>query len=276
MNRIITFINYFCRNVLQEAGFPPKLLTDDSSDGSSSGSTFVRIGGINFGGEIKVQIRSRPLDQKLCEDFVFDLQMLDDFSRRVNEVATKEVSKEKGGRKGCTTEELYDIIEKYFRKKTQKIIKETAMDIINSKISPNTDSHTIINAKRTFVGVKDNVSDYAKKVRERTSNQMEQAVSRKMENWNIDASLLNAIKRRRKNSSSDEEDGDIANEALYEMVSKIGAKMEEKVQTHKENFKIPGTSTILSMSEKNPSDEVHDAVSKSSDDDYVDISFADW
>lgn len=271
LNILLTKTNW---NVLQDAGFPPKLLIDDSSDETSSGSTFVRFGGIKFGGEVKLQIRSRPLDQKLCEDIVFDLQMLDDFSRKVNEVATKDVSsKEKGGRKGCTTEELYDIIEKYFRKKTQKIVKETAMDIINSKLSSNTDSQTVRNAKRTFIGVKDNVSIYARKVRDKTSNQMEQVVSQKLENWNLDASLLDAIKRRKKDSSRDEGEEDIANDAMYEIVSKIGAKMEEKVQTHKDNFKIPGTST---KSGQKPSDEVYETDKRNTDDHHVDISFADW
>ncbi|OEU11334.1 hypothetical protein FRACYDRAFT_245644 [Fragilariopsis cylindrus CCMP1102] len=79
---LIEFVNLILSknnwSELSEIGFPPQLYDEDEIVDSSSeaASAFVRIGGIVVKGQIRLKLRSRPLDKDLCEDIVFDFDNL--------------------------------------------------------------------------------------------------------------------------------------------------------------------------------------------------------
>jgi hypothetical protein len=176
--------------MLQKYGFPPKLYNSTYSEDVTDKSTFLRIGSIDLGSEVKLRIKSRPLQQNLCQDLVLDLKMLKDLNEDIH-AATEEMS---DGRRGCTTEKLYKIIELHFAKKLKSILKATAFDVLRGQVSPDTESQTIRHARNAFVGTKDNVAKYVNDAKETTIGQVEKKLSRKLEEWGFDSSTVDLMK----------------------------------------------------------------------------------
>lgn len=146
---LLTLRNPNFRSELSDIGFPPQLYDEDEIvDSSSAVSTFVRIGGIGVKGQIRLKLRSRPLDKDLCDDIVFDFDNLKTLSHQIS--AASNAAQEKTGRRGCTTEELYDIIQSYFKRQIHQRVKSSAVDTAMGAFTPERGGKTIRDAKKRF------------------------------------------------------------------------------------------------------------------------------
>jgi len=109
-------------------------------------------------GEIRLKIRSRALDKNLVEDIVFDLENVRAMNRQI--LAASKRSEQETGRRGCTTEELYDIIQSYFNYQIQQLVKTTAADLAFSALNRK-DGRTVNDAKKFISGARDIAMKYA-------------------------------------------------------------------------------------------------------------------
>ena len=156
------------RNELSDIGFPPQLYDEDDT---TAGQTFVRVGGIAVKGEIRLKLRSRPLDKNLYDDIVFDLGNLRDLSKQIS--AVSKVAYEKTGRRGCTTEEVYDIIQSYFNRQIHQMVKSTAIDIALGVFNPEDKGKTVKDAKKILSIGRDVAMKYAKDVEKKADEQID-------------------------------------------------------------------------------------------------------
>ena len=126
LNVLLTKNNW---DELQELGFPPVFISDDTSSTSTTSSaadtSFIRIGRLNAGGEVRLKLKSRTLSMELCDDVVLDLDKLSELNRQI---INKANAAKRTGRVGCTTEELYDIIQSYVNDKIKALVKSILKD----------------------------------------------------------------------------------------------------------------------------------------------------
>jgi len=169
---LIEFINLILSknnwNELSDIGFPPQLYDEDDITG---GQTFVRVGGIAMKGEIRLKLRSRPLDKDIHEDIVFDFGNLRDLSKQIS--AVSKVAYEKTGRRGCTTEELYDIIQSYFNRQIHQLVKSTALDIALGVLKPENGGKTAKDAKKILSIGRDVAMRYAKDIEKKADEHVD-------------------------------------------------------------------------------------------------------
>ena len=156
------------RNELSDIGFPPQLYDEDDT---TAGQTFVRVGGIAVKGEIRLKLRSRPLDKNLYDDIVFDLGNLRDLSKLIS--AVSKLAYEKTGRRGCTTEEVYDIIQSYFNRQIHQMVKSTAIYIALGAFNPEDKGKTVKDAKKILSIGRDVAMKYAKDVEKKADEQID-------------------------------------------------------------------------------------------------------
>ena len=202
---LITFLLTFIlrqskfRSELSDIGFPPQLYDEDEIVDSSSeaASTFVRIGGIEVKGQIRLKLRSRPLDKDLCEDIVFDFDNLKTLSHQIS--AASKAAQKKTGRRGCTTEELYDIIQSYFNQQIQQRVKSSAVDTAMGALKPESGGKTIRDAKKFFSKGKDVAMKYANDIGQKA----EEHVDDNINNLGLSRSDLNLTARGILNASRD-------------------------------------------------------------------------
>ena len=139
-------------------GFPPKLVFDPNAEESPNDSdqtlsSFVRIGSLDVEGNIRVKVISRALDGKeICPDFVFELNKLHDLTDRIKYASEEE--RRRTGRKGISTEELYNIIDEFFKHVLRKVLKSTAKDFARGAFDPKYgNSKTVEETKRAFMSL---------------------------------------------------------------------------------------------------------------------------
>ena len=187
------------RSELSDIGFPPQLYEEDEIVDSSSeaASTFVRIGGIGVKGQIRLKLRSRPLDKDLCEDIVFDFDNLKTLSNQIS--AASKAAQKKTGRRGCTTEELYDIIQSYFNQQIQQRVKSSAVDTAMGALKPESGGKTIRDAKKFFSKGRDVAMKYANDIGQKA----EEHVDDNINNLGLSRSDLNLVARGILNASRD-------------------------------------------------------------------------
>ena len=199
---LLTFIlrNPKFRSELSDIGFPPQLYDDEDEivdSSSEAASTFVRIGGIEVKGQIRLKLRSRPLDKDLCEDIVFDFDNLKTLSHQIS--AASKAAQKKTGRRGCTTEELYDIIQSYFNQQIQQRVKSSAVDTAMGALKPESGGKTIRDAKKLFSKGRDVAMKYANDIGQKA----EEHVDDNINNLGLSRSDLNLTARGILNASRD-------------------------------------------------------------------------
>mmetsp|Transcript_42572 Transcript_42572/g.43138 ORF Transcript_42572/g.43138 Transcript_42572/m.43138 type:complete len:387 (-) Transcript_42572:329-1489(-) len=199
---LIEFVNLILSknnwSELSDIGFPPQLYDEDETvDSSSEASTFVRIGGIGVKGQIRIKLRSRPLDKDLCDDIVFDFDNLKTLSNQIS-AASKAAQKETG-RRGCTTEELYNIIQSYFNRQIHQKIKSSAVDIAMGVYKPESGGKTIRDAKKLFSIGRDVAMKYANDIGQKADEHVDDNIN----NLGISRSDLNLMARGILNASRD-------------------------------------------------------------------------
>ncbi len=179
---------YKIRNELQDVGFPPKFYYNslesgegtsyshsDKKSSSSSLSPYVTIGSIDFSGKMVIKVRSRVLDKELIKDVELDLDYLDSINERIRDAAEK--SKSLTNRRGCTTDELYSIIQKYFNELLRKVLRSTTANLAFAAFSGNDRKsgfdQSSIKAKKALSGAKEILTNYAKSVSDKTTKEIE-------------------------------------------------------------------------------------------------------
>ncbi|GFH44321.1 hypothetical protein CTEN210_00795 [Chaetoceros tenuissimus] len=120
LNLILTKNNW---HELQEMGFPPVLSDDTTTSSTTTDTSFIRIGSFDAVGEVRLKLKSRPLSKELCEDVVLDLDKLSELNRKI-----VKKSNAANGRVGCTTEELYEILQSYIEDKIKALVKSILRD----------------------------------------------------------------------------------------------------------------------------------------------------
>lgn len=140
----MSFVSFICRNELADIGFPPELY--DSTDTSAS-STFIRIGSIQTTGQVRLKIRSRPLDKDMVEDIIFDLRKIQEIDDQIK--TASKVARQRTGRRGIQTDHLYEIINNYFNFQIQQFLKVALADIALGALNGE-NSETIKGAKKLF------------------------------------------------------------------------------------------------------------------------------
>lgn len=173
VNILVEFINLILTknnwNTLKDKGFPPKFKDLDDGDVPLKESTFIRIGGIRLIGEIKLKLRSKPLDQDLVEDIVFDLRKIAELSNQIRRASDH--AKDKTGRRGLKTEELYEIIYIYFNEQIQQLVKIAATDLALGAINRDTQGKTVRDAKKLLGSAVNVAMKYSKNVGDKADEQ---------------------------------------------------------------------------------------------------------
>ena len=122
------------RSQLKNYGFPPLFeeyyevsggYDDDDDDEYES---FLRIGSIDFSGDMTLVLTSHPLEKELKRlDLNLD-ETFDPIDEKVKKLSDEKL--EETGRKGCTTTQIQDLIQKHFGRIIQTAVAHTVESII--------------------------------------------------------------------------------------------------------------------------------------------------
>lgn len=175
---IIEFLNLFLTrnnwNELKDEGFPPSFYSETKDVKSKS---FLTIGSIDLSGKFVIRIHSRTLGKQLINDIEFDLNNLDDLNEKIKNEAQQVVKI--NGRRGCTTDELYDVIRVYFNNLLQNALKRVAADLTFGTINGDTELGlpSLNEAKKVLSNSKETLLKYVKSVGEKTNDDIERNLS---------------------------------------------------------------------------------------------------
>jgi hypothetical protein len=168
------------RNVLKKNGFPPELLYADYPEGSgeSSYSSFVRIGSIDLKGNVVALLKSRPLKKDLAE-VKFALDTFDSLDEQIKTQSLENLAK--AGRRGCTTDELYTLIQTY----VGGILKQVLIDTLEDVKGGGTKTHDSVD--RVVTLTKKNVSKYFNDAGEWTGGKVEDKLAEGLQKWGVNS-----------------------------------------------------------------------------------------
>ena len=125
MWRLNILLSLALRNDLKKAGFPPEFPEEDPKK-STDASSFVRIGSIDLTGAITADLKSKPLKKDIAT-VKWDLDAFDALDKEIRKLSKK--NKAKLGRAGCTTDELYALIQTYFGRKLREFLTIAMVDL---------------------------------------------------------------------------------------------------------------------------------------------------
>ncbi len=156
------------RNELKDKGFPPDLsVVPDNSDTQKNESSSVRIGSISTTGEVRLRVRSRPLDKDLIPIIIFNLSLAKIINKEI-ERSSRRAEKETG-RRGCTFDEVDRIIQNFFALLIQELLQNAALDATSV-------ARTVTDAKKVLNGAKDAAAKYVKSVGDKTEEQFDESL----------------------------------------------------------------------------------------------------
>ncbi len=187
------FVSY--RNELDDYGFPPYFV-DPEFITSAPTSTFVRIGSIEMMGEIRLRIRSRPLDQELVEEIVFDLKKLEEMNKQIRQAAQR--AEQKTGRRGLTTKELHQIIKVYFNRQINQRVKLAAADLAVGALTGDGHSKTIRDANKFLSNAREIAMKYSGDVGKKADEEFES----QLKNLGLGPNELQGVKQLFKSSAA--------------------------------------------------------------------------
>lgn len=182
LNLVLTRTNW---HELQEAGFPPSLYYDYQKMPSSN-STFVRIGSLQLGGDVRVHIESRPLHRPIVKDLKWPMETLGGLYAKIQ--ATSNANLASTGRRGCTTDELYDIVQDYFGERLKTFIKERVKDVaevIQDVGMETAKTRTVDEARRIASSVGGVMKDYSEQAVQTTERNLEGSLAQKLTKMGI-------------------------------------------------------------------------------------------
>lgn len=189
------------RNELKKEGFPPQLEILTSSEIDTSSSTLVRIGRVDLEGAVTLKVISRSLGgQSVCPDVVFEFGMLEELVDRIKHASIE--AERKTGRKGCTTTELYDIVEQFFKSKLKKMLQSTVMDIARGSLDPNSGgSKTVRETKNAFEGARGIFQRYTQDVASVTEDRIQSKLSNQLSKWGLSGDQVETLKKASKKAA---------------------------------------------------------------------------
>ena len=168
------------RDELKKHGFPPKLADDGASPskgswfGKSSNSkpSFVRIGSIDLSGNVIAKLKSRPL-QKTLTDVKFDLDTFDPLDDQIKLQSLENLAQT--GRRGCTTEELYGLIQNYMGALLKQVVSDVLAEIADGGAHGTNDK-----VKRVVNLSKKSLTQYILDASEWSGNQVQDELSERL------------------------------------------------------------------------------------------------
>jgi hypothetical protein len=136
--------------------------------------SFLRIGSIDMSGDICARLKSRPLNKDIAV-MSWGLDFLDIINEDIR--AQADINLEKLGKRGCTTDEVYDILRTYFARRTKQFLTDTIEDLADG-------GKDTIEAVHKIVGsTKENVLKYASDAGEWTEGQVNDKLVRRLQTW---------------------------------------------------------------------------------------------
>ncbi len=154
------------------------------SDPSAPSSTFVRIGSIQLSGNVTSDIKSRPLDRTIA-NMTFGMNAFDNLSKEILDVS--EANLAATGRRGCTTDQVYDILRAYFMKKLRKFLKDTAYDVSAGSLTED-GSTTVREAKKLFASASNAIKSYADDASKKTGDSIQESLASRLEKLGVPSS----------------------------------------------------------------------------------------
>lgn len=155
---------------MQDVGFPPSLYNyTETETNDKNYKSVVTIGSIELSGKVILKIFSRVLQQEIVQDVEFDLKNFDSLNERIKRESN--LALKTNGRKGCSTDLLYSIIQKHFTDLLKKILTQKATDLAIRGQSLNDD------VKNVLTGSRETILKYAKNVGEKTNDDIERKLN---------------------------------------------------------------------------------------------------
>jgi hypothetical protein len=160
------------RDKLQKNGFPPEFSEEESSSVTSS---FLRIGSIDLSGTVIASLQSRPLKKEITS-IKFDLDTLDPLDRDIKNQSMENLATL--GRRGCTTEELYSLIQKYFG----RMLRETLSDVLED-LAADGGKGKMEEVNRVVNLTKDSIAKYVDDAGDWTGEQVQKKLAEQLDEW---------------------------------------------------------------------------------------------
>lgn len=166
------------RSELSKQGFPPTFEDATSDNGTSDEideSTFLRIGSILLAGDLVVQLHSRPMGKDLTT-LSFGLNKIEPLERKIRTKAEENLATI--GRRGCSTTEVYSMIQSYFGKLIQKSLADTVGDLVADGGKETWGKLAIFKSK-----TKDSIRHYVDEAGEWSGHEMGKKLTDRLEIW---------------------------------------------------------------------------------------------
>ncbi|KAG7362186.1 hypothetical protein IV203_025852 [Nitzschia inconspicua] len=156
-------------NNLKDSGFPPSMYTDEvdpvpTTEETNVQDSFVRIESVDFSGNITCTFRSKPLKKEIAV-LQFDLDSFDEVDRQIRERSDDNLIQT--GRKGCTTDELYDIVKSFFARKIKEMAASNVEDALNGR-----EMSTLQGIKRAWSSTSNSATGYVDDARDWTEGKL--------------------------------------------------------------------------------------------------------
>ena len=181
---------------MNEAGFPPEILWSNHSEDEeetaelkkSSSDSLVRIGSLDLTGNVTIQIRSRPLEKEIVPTLVLDFGMLDDWNRRIIQMASqKKQTNHRYYDDGCTTDEILSLMVEFVQEKVDHLLQDVAVDLFtNILLEDNIEKSKIVqHGKKIVQGLQDSAEQYMRSLAEQTGTKVGKHIADKLNAWGL-------------------------------------------------------------------------------------------
>mmetsp|Transcript_31005 Transcript_31005/g.74899 ORF Transcript_31005/g.74899 Transcript_31005/m.74899 type:complete len:394 (+) Transcript_31005:22-1203(+) len=178
LNVMLTKTNW---GEMKRMGFPPQFPETDPSTvppqqhKNDDTSSFVRVGKVDLSGDFSVILLSKPMKKDLGT-FKLSLDTFDELDKEIRFLSEKNLVE--NGRKGCTTDELYTLIQQYFGRKLRGLLIEVAQDLSNEDGSKTAES-----VNKIVGSARESVKKYANDARAWTGEKIDKNMSEKLAKW---------------------------------------------------------------------------------------------
>jgi hypothetical protein len=115
----------------------------------------------------------------------FGLHAFDNLSKEILQVS--EANLAATGRRGCTTDQVYDILRAYFMKKLRKFLKYTAYDVSAGSLREE-GSTTVREAKKLFASASNVIKSYADDASKKTGDNIQDSLAGRLEKLGVPSS----------------------------------------------------------------------------------------
>ncbi len=184
----------FHRDELKKNGFPPELPDEQPAPSKKSGnkqtevssSSFVRIGSIDLSGNIVAILKSRPLKKDLAQ-VQFSLDTFDPLDEQIQVQALENLANT--GRRGCTTDELYALIQRF----VIGILKNSLLEAFDNVAIDGPQMPKVVGKVVTLT--KKSVSNYINEAGEWSGKELQERLSKGLRQWGLTEKTLRANNR---------------------------------------------------------------------------------